>query len=164
MRILSESEAEEYTKKEFKRVSSHQFGIAQLEDEPICPYFVIQLPLKEDEDGGLWWDCHIEGTNSHFFIHIKLRNGEVVIPLCIVSPGHRKFAWALAKTTYLQKYNEKHATILIGNSQDKMYPITFDAGPLCTSLVMSKLLPPNALVRFASKYCPACKAIKKGAK
>lgn len=153
--LLSHEEVESLMAREFGKVTSHSFGIAQTE-EGMIPYFIQQrIPLKPDPDGGLWWRANIEGTISHFFIHVELRNSELVFPLCLVMPDHRKFAYAVAKTTDVEKFNEGKATILIGNSLNNCYPIRFDVGPLCITLITSELV--QTLERFASKHCPACK-------
>lgn len=153
--LLLPEEAERLLTEEFGKVSDHSFGVAQT-DEGYFPYFIQQkIPLKPDSDGGLWWQANIQGTVAHFFIHVGLRKGELCFPLCLVNPDHRKFAYAVAKTTFVEKFNEKEATVLIGNSLNNCYPIHFSAAPLCVSLTVSELFP--TLERFASKNCLGCK-------
>lgn len=158
--ILTPEESNHLIGKYFRGVKRFSFTIAETNGR-LLPCFLVQTPLREDEDGGLWWKAGVDCVDTHCFIRIKLRNGRIVLPLCLIDPFSRKIASIIAETTKVKKYNEKEATILIGNEDGEVYPVIFSAESLCVSLVTSELFPPSFFRERLSRHCPLCRKLMK---
>ena len=160
--ILSWAEAKRILASYFRKVEPFEWGVAKTGGGHY-PAFTFDKPvLKPDSDGGLWWRATEEGVGLHLFIHVELRNGKILFPLCFASPEGKKLALLVALTTRIKKYNEQDATILIGNSIGRWYPVRFPGPSSAILSFMARVFPDDYLSRFRAPDCPFCRHLKEG--
>jgi len=125
--------------------------------------------IVEDEDGSVTWSAEEVCIGMHSFIKLTTGRGKkkrtVYLPFCLVEPGSRRFAAAVARTTIdpaAGRYNSKPAELYIAEFEKleesgvlRGFKIKVKLEGLVTHLCISSLLG-LPLDRFRSKHCPYC--------
>lgn len=159
--ILTADEAERKLNEYFDRTSRISIcGIASTDGESF-PYIQVEESfLKLDKDGELSWKARMEAIGLHVFLTITVQNETITVPICLVNPEIRRYAWLIAETSKIEKYGQKDAEVWLKTASRGPYPIHFDASPLCGILVSTELMYTPSLTAFAFKRCPCCCHLK----